>query len=387
MKPIPYGRQDISEEDIAAVEAVLRSDWLTQGPVVERFEAAVSSFCGVRHAVAVNSATSGLHLACRAIGLGPGDLMWTVPNTFVASANVGLHCGARVDFVDIDPRTYNMSTRALRDKLHAAANGGVLPKVVMPVHFAGQSCDMREIAELGKQYGFRIIEDASHAIGGEYLGQKVGSCQFSDLAVFSFHPVKIITTGEGGMVVTNALTLHETVRALRSHGITREPGRMDKIPDGAWYYQQTDLGYNYRMTDIQAALGISQMKRIDAFIMRRRNLATRYLDALRDLPVTLPFEQAETNSAWHLFVVLVDQTATKRGRKEVFETLYAADIHVNVHYIPVHLQPFYRRLGFREGDYPVAEHYYDRTISLPMHTKLSDTEFEHVVSTLLRAMS
>jgi UDP-4-amino-4,6-dideoxy-N-acetyl-beta-L-altrosamine transaminase len=385
MKPIPYGRQDICEEDIAAVAAVLRSDWLTQGPAVERFESLVGAYCGARHAVAVNSATSGLHLACRALGLGPGDVMWTVPNTFVATPNSALYCGAKVDFVDIDPDTYNMSVDALRRKLAAAEASGSLPKIVVPVHFAGQSCEMREISELGKQYGFRIIEDASHAIGGEYLGRKVGSCQFSDIAVFSFHPVKIITTGEGGMVLTNDPVLHESVRTLRSHGTTRDPERMDKIPDGAWYYQQVDLGYNYRMTDFQAALGASQMTRLDEFIGKRRSIAERYRIAFRDLALILPSERAGSVSAWHLYVVLVDARAT-RSRKEVFDALRAAGILVNVHYVPVHLQPYYRRMGFGAGEFPESERYYERTVSLPMHTRLLDADFDHVVSTMARVL-
>jgi UDP-4-amino-4,6-dideoxy-N-acetyl-beta-L-altrosamine transaminase len=386
MKPIPYGRQDICEEDIAAVEAVLRSDWLTQGPAVERFESLVGAYCGARHAIAVNSATSALHLACRALGLGPGDVMWTVPNTFVATPNSALYCGARIDFVDIDPDTYNMSVDALRRKLAVAEATGSLPKIVVPVHFAGQSCEMREIAALGKQYGFRIIEDASHAIGGEYLGRKVGSCQFSDIAVFSFHPVKIITTGEGGMVLTNDPVLGESVRTLRSHGTTRDPERMDKIPDGAWYYQQIDLGYNYRMTDFQAALGASQMTRLDEFIDKRRSIAGRYRSAFRDLALDLPTERAGCVSAWHLFVVLVDGSATRRSRKEVFDALRAAGILVNVHYVPVHLQPYYRRLGFRAGEFPESERYYERTVTLPMHTRLLDADFDHVVSTMARVL-
>jgi UDP-4-amino-4,6-dideoxy-N-acetyl-beta-L-altrosamine transaminase len=385
MKSIPYGRQDISEEDIAAVETVLRSDWLTQGPAVEQFEASVSAYCGARHAVAVNSATSGLHLACRALGLGPGDLMWTVPNTFIASANAALYCNARIDFVDIDPYTYNMSVEALHAKLRAAGNNR--PKIVMPVHFAGQSCEMERIAALGSEFGFRVIEDASHAIGGEHVGRKVGCCQFSDLTVFSFHPVKIVTTGEGGMVVTNDPLLAETVRGLRSHGMTRNPERMDQAPDGAWYYQQIDLGYNYRMTDIQAALGVSQMKRIDAFIGSRRALAARYRQNLQGLPLVLPFEQSGTSSAWHLYVVLIDTLIAKRSRKEVFDALRAASILVNVHYIPVHLQPYYRRLGFRAGDFPTAEQYYQRAISLPMHTRLSEADFEHISATLANVLT
>ena len=382
MIPIPYGRQDISEDDIAAVEAVLRSDWLTQGPTVERFEQTVASYVGARYACAVNNATAGLHLACRAVGLGPGDTLWTVPNTFVASSNAALYCGASIDFVDIDPGTYNMSVTALTDKLQAAERQGKLPKVVMPVHFAGQSCALREIATLAKRYGFRIVEDAAHAIGGDYLSRKVGSCMYSDIAVFSFHPVKIVTTGEGGLLVTNDRALHESSLLLRSHGITRNPALMDKPAEGAWYYQQVELGYNYRMTDIQAALGISQMQRIDPFVARRRQIADHYDAVLSSLPVRIPERSPDSVSAWHLYVIQIDAARTSRSRKEVFDALRAAGIQANVHYSPVHLNPYYRRLGFAPGDFSIAENYYQCAITLPLYPGLDSQQIDYIVEIL-----
>lgn len=382
MIPIPYGRQEISEDDIAAVETVLRSDWLTQGPTVGRFEQTVANYVGAGHACAVNSATSGLHLACRAVGLGPGDTLWTVPNTFVASSNAALYCGASIDFVDIDPDTYNMSVAALTEKLGAAERQGKLPKVVMPVHFAGQSCDLREIAMLARRYGFRIIEDAAHAIGGDYLARKVGSCMYSDIAVFSFHPVKIVTTGEGGLLVTNDRALHESSLLLRSHGITRNPALMDKPAEGAWYYQQVELGYNYRMTDIQAALGVSQMLRIDPFVARRRQIADHYDAALSSLPVRIPKRSTDSVSAWHLYVIQIDSTRTSLSRREVFDALQAAGIQANVHYAPVHLNPYYRRFGFAPGDFPMAEDYYRDAITLPMYPGLDSQRIDHVVATM-----
>lgn len=383
---IPYGRQDISSADMDAVLAVLRSDWLTQGPVVPRFEQAVAGFCGARHAVAVNSATSALHLACLALGLGPGDRLWTSPNTFVASANCALYCGATVDFVDIDPRTYNMSVEALQNKLQAAQLVDKLPKVVVPVHFAGQSCDMQAIHALAQRYGFRVIEDASHAIGGYYLGEPIGCGRFSDMTIFSFHPVKIVTTGEGGLVVTNRTEWYERMLSLRSHGITRDPNAMTEEAHGPWYYQQVDLGYNYRLTDIQAALGVSQMGRLQSFIEQRRRLAEGYDRALAALPVTSPWQHPDTASAWHLYVIRLRLDQVCQSRRQVFDALRASGIGVNIHYIPVHTQPYYQRMGFNLGDFPESEHYYAEAISLPMFATLSDEAQGAVIMALKRAL-
>jgi UDP-4-amino-4,6-dideoxy-N-acetyl-beta-L-altrosamine transaminase len=349
--PIPYGRQSISVEDIQAVVNVLRSDWLTQGPAIEQFEQAVANYCGARYAVAVNSATSALHIACLAAGLGPGDTLWTSPNTFVASANCGLYCGASVNFVDIDPHTYNLSVERLEEKLVAAQRNGTLPKLLIPVHFAGQSCDMARIADLAKIYGFRIVEDASHAIGGRYRQTVIGSCSCSDMTVFSFHPVKIITTGEGGMVLTNSREMYEKLARLRSHGITRDPALMEGDSHGPWYYQEIELGFNFRMTDIQAALGLSQLKCLDEFVARRHHLIGRYSQALSNLPLVLPYQHPEAYSAFHLYVIRLKLNAMKMNRRKVFEELRASGIGVNVHYIPVHTQPYYRKLGFNAGDF------------------------------------
>ncbi|MGQ9862396.1 MAG: UDP-4-amino-4,6-dideoxy-N-acetyl-beta-L-altrosamine transaminase [Thiobacillaceae bacterium] len=381
---IPYGRQDISEEDIAAVVDVLRSDWLTQGPTVERFEAAVAAHCGAAHAVAVNSATSALHLACLVLGLEPGDTLWTSTNTFVASANCARFCGADVDFVDIDPHTYNMSPAALAEKLEQAARRGRLPKIVVPVHFAGQSCDMVAIRVLADRYGFRIIEDASHAIGGRYRGEAIGCGRYADITVFSFHPVKIITTGEGGMALTNDARIAALMRSLRSHGITREEGEMRGESDGPWYYQQLALGYNYRMTDLQAALGLSQLKRLDAYVARRRALAARYDRLLADLPLVTPYRDPDAESAMHLYVVVLHEA---QRRREVFTRLRAAGIGVNVHYIPVHTQPYYRDLGFAPGYCPTAEAYYAAAMSLPMYAGLSESDQDCVVASLREALA
>jgi UDP-4-amino-4,6-dideoxy-N-acetyl-beta-L-altrosamine transaminase len=379
---IPYGRQDISEEDIAAVVEVLRSDWLTQGPAITRFEEAVAGYCGVRFAVAVTNATAALHIACLAAGLKPGGLLWTVPNTFVASANCALYCGARVDFVDIDPHSYNMSIEALERKLARAEQQGALPDVLVPVHFGGQSCDMLRIGQLAKRYGFRVIEDASHAIGGRYRGRPVGSCEFSDMAVFSFHPVKIVTTGEGGMVLTNSEALCQRLRSLRSHGITRDPAVMDCEPDGAWVYQQTELGFNYRMTDLQAALGASQMARLDRFVARRHALAERYDRLLAGLALTVQQRDSAAWSAYHLYVVRLRLDRSGVSHRQVFDHMRARGIGVNLHYIPVHTQPYYRQFGFRQGDFPEAEAYYREALSLPMFFALSDAEQDRVVDAL-----
>jgi UDP-4-amino-4,6-dideoxy-N-acetyl-beta-L-altrosamine transaminase len=376
---IPYGRQSISEADIQAVVDVLRSDWLTQGPAIECFEKIVADYCGVKHAVAVNSATSALHIACLSAGLGLGDILWTSPNTFVASANCALYCGASVDFVDIDPRTYNISTSELEKKLIRARALGCLPKVLIPVHFSGQSCDMERIAQLGQEYGFTIIEDASHAIGGKYKGELVGNCHYSDMTVFSFHPVKIVTTGEGGMVLTNEFKLAQKLKLLRSHGVTRDFALMQENCDDPWYYEQVELGYNYRMTDIQAALGVSQMTRIDEFIDTRHRLARRYDSLLGKLPLILPRQSLEAHTAFHLYVVKIDSTQTNISRRYVFDQLRAANIGVNVHYIPVHTQPYYKNLGFTVGMFPEAERYYSEAISLPIFAGMTETQQNQVI--------
>lgn len=384
---IPYGRQSISDEDIAAVAEVLRSDFLTQGPAVPAFEAAVAARVGARHALAVNSATSALHVACLALGLGPGDWLWTVPNTFVASANCGLYCGASVDFVDIDPVTWNMSVTALRDKLIAARAAGRLPKVVVPVHFSGEPCDMAAIAALAREFGFRVIEDASHAIGADQGNRPVGSSAFSDITVFSFHPVKIVTTGEGGMAVTNDDGLAQSMALLRSHGITRDPALMTQAPDGPWYYQQVTLGFNYRMTDIQAALGLSQMARLDAFIARRHEIADRYDRLLAGLPVQRPLRAHGSRSALHLYIVRIPAVSGPERRDAAFSALRAAGVGVNLHYIPVHLQPWYQGLGFRRGQFPQSERYYAEAITLPLYPALTEAEQDFVVRTLAEAIA
>jgi len=378
MSHIPYGRQSISEDDIAAVVAVLRSDWLTQGPTVERFEQAVATRCGVPHASAICNATAALHVAYRALDLGPGDLLWTSPITFVATTNAALYCGAEVDFVDIDPGSYNLSPKALAAKLERAAAGGRLPKLVVPVHLAGQSCDMRAIAALAQRYGFRVVEDASHAIGGTYEGEPVGSCRYSDIAVFSFHPVKLITTGEGGMVLTRSPELHRRAQLLRTHGITRDPSQLKHKPDGPWYYEQLELGYNYRMTDIQAALGHSQLQRLDGFASRRHELADRYDRALRDLPLKLPVRSPASRSALHLYVV----HCAGRSRGDFFDSLRAAGIAPNVHYIPVYRQPYYRPMGLRAEDFPEAENYYAGAVSLPLFPALTDAQQDQVIGAI-----
>ncbi|HTI87439.1 MAG TPA: UDP-4-amino-4,6-dideoxy-N-acetyl-beta-L-altrosamine transaminase [Alphaproteobacteria bacterium] len=376
---IPYGRQDISDDDVEAVVRTLRSDWLTQGPAVPAFEAALALYVGARHAVAVSNGTAALHLAYLALGVGPGDLVWTVPNTFVATANAALYCGAEVDFVDIDPRSYCMSVEALATKLEDAKRENRLPKVVTPVHFAGQSCDMRAIHALGQRYGFRIVEDAAHAIGADYLGEKVGSCRYSDIAVFSFHPVKIVTTGEGGALTTNDPKLATVLSELRTHGITRDPERMDGEAEGGWYYEQIALGLNYRLTDLQAALGMSQMKRIDAFIARRRALAAHYDDALGNLPLVTPWQHPDGLSAYHLYPIWLRLAQLRRSRREVFDALRGAGIGVQVHYIPVHLQPYYRKLGFKPGDFPESERYYEGAITIPLFAAMTDDEQATVV--------
>jgi UDP-4-amino-4,6-dideoxy-N-acetyl-beta-L-altrosamine transaminase len=379
---IPYGRQDISESDIQAVVDVLRSDYLTQGPAIPAFEKSITEYCGVKHAVAVNSATSALHIACLALGVEPGDSVWTTPVTFVASSNCALYCGARVDFVDIDPRTYNMSIERLAEKLALAEQSGNLPKVVIPVHLCGQPCDMAAIHGLGEKYGFRIIEDASHAIGGKYRGEPIGNCRYSDITVFSFHPVKIITTAEGGMALTNDASLSKRMLLLRSHGITRDATEMTHVADGPWYYQQIDLGYNYRMTDIQAALGTSQMQRLDDFVARRHAIAHRYDDRLADLPVVTPWQHADGYSGLHLYVIRLKLGEIGKTHRQVFEALRAGGIGVNLHYIPVYLQPYYAGLGFKQGCCTEAEKYYAEAISLPMYSTLTEAQQDRVCEVL-----
>ena len=384
---IPYGRQEINQADIDAVVAVLRSDFLTQGPAVPAFENAVASYCGVQHAVAVNSATSALHIACLALGVGKGDVVWTTPITFVASANCALYCGATVDFVDIDPLTYNLSVDRLAEKLAQAAQTGKLPKVVIPVHLCGQACDMAGIYTLGQRYGFKIIEDASHAIGGKYQGKPIGNCRYSEITVFSFHPVKIITTGEGGMAVTNESALASQMALLRSHGITRDEAQMTHAPDGPWYYQQIELGYNYRMTDIQAALGLSQMKRLDEFVTQRHRIACRYDTLLAGLPLVLPWQKMVEYSGLHLYVVRLKLNNIHKSHSEVFRALRKAGLGVNLHYIPVYRQPYFERMGFKNWYCPEAEQYYAEAISLPIFTGMTDAQQYQVVSAVQDAVT
>jgi len=383
---IPYGRQEITEADIDAVVTVLRSNFLTQGPAVPAFEQAVARYCGAAHAVAVNSATSALHLACLALGVGRGDTVWTSPISFVASANCARYCDAAVDFVDIDPRTGNISLDRLREKLQQARANGSLPKVVIPVHLSGQPCDMASIHALGREYGFSIIEDASHAIGARYRNQPIGNCRYSDIAVFSFHPVKIITTGEGGMAMTNSAELAEKMGLLRSHGITRDPSRMTRKPDGPWYYQQIDLGYNYRMTDIQAALGISQLDRVDAYVSKRLALADRYDVLLADLPLTLPMRDDSSRSSVHLYVIRLQLDQIQVTHQAVFSEIRARGIGVNLHYIPIYAQPYYEAMGYAQGIYPEADRYYASALSLPLHPALSAEDQGEVVESLRAAL-
>ncbi|RXE55082.1 spore coat protein [Methanoculleus taiwanensis] len=384
---IPYGKQDITEVDIDAVVEVLRSDFITQGPAVPRFEQAVAARVQAKHAVAVNSATSALHIACLALGLGREDRLWTVPNTFVASANCGRYCGADVDFVDIDPLTWNMSLPRLREKLRQARRDGRLPKVLVPVHFAGQPTEQEEIRELAEEYGFRVLEDASHAIGADRNGEPVGSCRWSDITVFSFHPVKIITTGEGGMALTNDDDLARRMALLRTHGITRDTDLLQASAPAPWYYEQQMLGFNYRMTDIQAALGFSQLTRLDAYITRRNALAERYNESLQDLPLELPTVLSGNRSAYHLYVVRLKQDMINKTHRQVFEDLRSQGIGVNLHYMPVHLQPYYRKLGFTEGSYPEAERHGQEAITLPLYPGLTEHDQNLVVKALQEALS
>lgn len=384
---IPYGRQDITQADIDAVVSVLKSDFLTQGPAVPAFEESVKLYTNAKHAFAVSNATAALHIACLALDLGPGDFLWTTPNTFVASANCALYCGAQVDFVDIDQLTYNLCPQKLEAKLIQAQIANKLPKVVVPVHLTGQPCDMATIYALGQKYDFKIIEDASHAIGGRYKGEPIGNCRYSDITVFSFHPVKIITTGEGGMALTNDDRLATRLSLLRSHGITRDPALMTQPMDGPWYYQQVALGFNYRITDMQAALGASQMKRLGDYVKRRHQIAQRYNELLADLPVILQWQHPDSYSAYHLYVVRLQLDHIQGSHRQVFEALRSKGIMANLHYIPVHMQPYYQNMGFQSGDFPVAEQYYCEAISIPMHVNLTNLEQNFVVNALREAVS
>lgn len=376
---IYYGKQSISESDIAAVENVLRSDFLTQGPAVGRFEQSVADYCGAKYAVAVTNATSALHIACLAAGLGKGDVLWTSPITFVASANCARYCGADVDFVDVDDGTYNMSVEKLEEKLRKAER---IPKVVVPVHLAGQSCAMKRIHALADEFGFTVLEDASHAMGAEYLGHKVGCCEFSDMAVFSFHPVKIITTGEGGIVLTNRKELYEKLLLFRSHGITRDTEQMTHESDGPWYYQQIMLGFNYRMTDIQAALGYSQMQRLDEFVARRRYLVERYNQLLKGLPVRTPFQHADANPSWHIYIARVDFHQIGIEKQALFQHMRQRGIVLNLHYIPVYTHPYYQEFGFCKEDFPVSEQYYEEAFTLPLYYEMTDERQESIIANL-----
>lgn len=379
----PYGRQDITQSDIDAVVSVLRSDFLTQGPMVPLFEQTVANYCSIGHAVAVNSATAALHIACMALDLGPGDTLWTSANTFVASANCAIYCGAKVDFVDIDPQTYNMSIESLSEKLAAAEKTGNLPKILVPVHFCGQSCDMKSIYRLSQKYGFKVIEDASHAIGAKYINEAVGSGRYSDITVFSFHPVKIITTGEGGMALTNCSTLANRMRRHRGHGITSDPSEMRQRPKNEiWNYQQNRIGYNYRMTDIQAALGLSQMSRLDEYVQRRHQIADKYNIALATLPLVIPWQHPDSYSSYHLYPVRIQLPKTKKTQRQIYDALHAAGILVNLHYIPVYRQPYYEDMGFNPGYCSEAERYFQEALSIPMYPTMTAEQQEEVIATL-----
>lgn len=380
---IPYGKHLVDEADVQSVVDVLRNQFLTQGTVVPRFEQALCDYTGARHAVAVNSATSGLHIACLAAGVSSGDVVWTVPNSFVASANCARFCGAEVDFVDIDPLTRNLAISELKSKLAEAQKNNRLPKALIVVHFAGLSCDMQQIQQLTQPFNIALIEDAAHALGGDYLGRKIGCCQFSDMTVLSFHPVKSITSAEGGAVLTNDAEMASKLTLFAKHGTTRDPNMMQGVNEGPWYYQQIELGYNYRLSDLHAALGLSQLQKLDEFIAKRRFLALRYKEKLKDLPLVLPCEESYQTSAWHLYMIEL----TKHNRLSTYQDLHDKGIGVNVHYIPIHLQPYYQHLGFQQGDFPNAEHYYNHALTLPLFPSMTETEQDSVIETLQEVLS
>lgn len=379
---IPYGKQDINQQDIDAVVKVLQSDFLTQGPQVPLFEKAINKVTQSQYAVAVNSATSALHIACLALGVGKGEIVWTSPITFVASANCALYCGASIDFVDIDEHTYNLSPVELEKKLKLAKQQNKLPKVVIPVHLAGQSCDMQKIHQLSIEYGFKIIEDAAHAIGGAYQGKPIGNCQYSDITVFSFHPIKIITTAEGGVATTNNSVLAAKMQRLRSHGITRDESLMTEPSHGDWYYQQLELGFNYRMSDLHAALGLSQLKRLTEFVYKRKEIAEIYNQQLSELPIILPKQLTSTSSSWHLYIIQLELDKIDKTHQQVFNELREAGIGVNLHYIPIYLQPYYKEMGFKKGIFPNADEYYSRAISIPLFPELSTSQKNMVFDAL-----
>lgn len=380
---IPYGRQDISEDDCSAVLEILKSDWLTQGPVGPIFEDAIASYVNAQYVVSVSSATAALHITYLALGLRKDQYVWTSPNTFVATANAALYCGASVDFIDIDEKTYCISVDALEEKLKSHSSKNLpLPAIVTMVHFAGQSCDMKRVFDLSQTYGFKIVEDASHAIGADADGGKIGQCRYSDACIFSFHPVKIVTTGEGGAITTNDFSLARRLTELRSHGVTRDPQRMMKVSEGPWYYEQIDLGFNYRLTDLQSALGLSQLKRIDKFITQRRFLAQRYDQCLASLPVVLPEQHPDGHSSFHLYPIKVDHTLSGLDRGSVFKSMREAGIGVNVHYIPVYRQPYYKQFNYNAHDFPVMENYYENAMTLPLYAQLKFEDQDSVIQSL-----
>ena len=384
---IPYGRQNVTKDDIEAVIEVLKSDFLTQGPIVPKFENMIKDYCNIGYAVALNSATSALHAACFALGVKSGDIVWTAANTFVASANCALYSGAEVDFVDINANTYNICIDQLESKLKESKIQGNLPKVLIPVHLTGQSCDMEKIFELSKEYKFKIIEDASHSIGGKYDNEKIGSCRYSDITIFSFHPVKIITSGEGGIATTKSIELAKKMELFRSHGITRDQDLMHRETDGPWYYEQIELGYNYRMTDIHAALGISQLKRIDDIIIKRHEIAKHYDKNLADVPLKIPLQSDKSFSSYHLYVIRLKLNEISISHKEVFEQLRNEGILVNLHYIPVYFHPYYRNLGFKKGYCPEAEKYYSEAISIPIFPTLEKQHQEKVIGCIKKIVN